>query len=112
MTTNMTYCEACKRGEKVAHIHAQEEPPENKAPAALARFGSKAEVFNGTAKSTTGGLTKSDLVLNKRGKVVSKKASERARARYPGIKDRLANKRKKPHAPDSAALESAMAPAE
>lgn len=36
-------------------------------------FGSRAEVFHGTAKKTTGGLTKSDLMKNKHGEIVSKK---------------------------------------
>ena len=36
-------------------------------------FGSRAEVFHGTAKKTTGGLLKKDLVKNKRGEIVSKK---------------------------------------
>merc|ERR1712227_126499 len=36
--------------------------------------GSKRKVWNGTAKWTKGGLTKADLMLNKTGKVVSKKA--------------------------------------
>ena len=35
--------------------------------------GSKRQVFNGSAKHTAGGLTKSDLVLNKRGHIVSRK---------------------------------------
>jgi hypothetical protein len=35
--------------------------------------GTKREVFNGTAAHTSGGLTKSDLIKNKRGKIVSKK---------------------------------------
>ena len=36
-------------------------------------FGSRAEVFHGTAKKTTGGLMKKDLVKNKHGEIVSKK---------------------------------------
>tara|TARA_B100000886_G_scaffold309635_1_gene243926 strand:+ start:1871 stop:2137 length:267 start_codon:yes stop_codon:yes gene_type:complete len=36
-------------------------------------FGSRAEVFHGNAKKTTGGLTKKDLVKNKHGEIVSKK---------------------------------------
>ncbi len=36
-------------------------------------FGSRAEVFHGTAKKTTGGLIKSDLMKNKHGEIVSKK---------------------------------------
>lgn len=35
--------------------------------------GSRAEVFHGTAKKTTGGLMKKDLVKNKHGEIVSKK---------------------------------------
>ena len=36
-------------------------------------FGSRAQVFHGTAKKTTGGLTKKDLMKNKHGRIVSKK---------------------------------------
>ena len=35
--------------------------------------GSKAQVFHGTAKHTSGGLTKSDLVQNKHGRIVSRR---------------------------------------
>ena len=35
--------------------------------------GSKAEVLHGTAKHTPGGLEPSDLVINKRGRIVSRK---------------------------------------
>ena len=35
--------------------------------------GTKLQVWHGTADRTAGGLTKSDLMKNKRGKVVSKK---------------------------------------
>ena len=35
--------------------------------------GSRAEVFHGTAKKTSGGLMKKDLVKNKHGEIVSKK---------------------------------------
>lgn len=36
-------------------------------------FGSRAQVFHGNAKKTTGGLTKKDLVKNKHGRIVSRK---------------------------------------
>ena len=36
-------------------------------------FGSRAEVWHGNAKKTTGGLTKKDLMKNKHGEIVSKK---------------------------------------
>lgn len=35
--------------------------------------GSKAEVFHGTAKHTSGGLTKKDLMRTKAGRIVSRK---------------------------------------
>ena len=35
-------------------------------------MGSRRQVFNGTAKKTSGGLTKSDLMMNKAGRIVSK----------------------------------------
>jgi hypothetical protein len=35
--------------------------------------GSKAQVFHGTAKHTSGGLVKKDLVQNKHGRIVSRK---------------------------------------
>jgi len=35
--------------------------------------GSKAQVFHGSAKHTSGGLKKQDLMRNKRGRIVSKK---------------------------------------
>jgi hypothetical protein len=34
--------------------------------------GSKAQVFHGTADKTAGGLTKSDLMMTKRGRIVSR----------------------------------------
>ncbi len=39
----------------------------------MMRVGSKAQVFHGTAHHTKGGLTRKDLVRNKRGKIVSRK---------------------------------------
>lgn len=38
--------------------------------------GSRAEVMHGTAKHTSGGLTKKDLKYNSSGKIVSRKKSE------------------------------------
>lgn len=59
-------------------------------PAAIAKKskkkGSKEEVFNGDAIETSGGLRKDDLVLNKRGKIVSKKKSEYGKEHaYPNL---------------------------
>jgi hypothetical protein len=44
-------------------------------------FGSRAEVFHGTAEKTTGGLTKSDLFQDKYGVIKSKSASKAALVR-------------------------------
>lgn len=44
--------------------------------------GYRRSVFNGTARRTTGGLTKSDLVKNKKGRIVSKKKKARV---SPGL---------------------------
>lgn len=41
--------------------------------------GSRASVYHGNAKKTSGGLTKGDLRLNSQGKLVSKKNSTRAK---------------------------------
>merc|ERR1712151_2044 len=41
--------------------------------------GRKWQVLKGTRKKTVGGLEKSDLMKNKRGKVVSRKASQRGK---------------------------------
>ncbi|MGV2435240.1 MAG UNVERIFIED_CONTAM: hypothetical protein LVT10_10460 [Anaerolineae bacterium] len=40
---------------------------------AMKASGTKAEVWHGTAKHTSGGLRKSDLMKTKRGRIVSKK---------------------------------------
>ena len=42
-------------------------------------FGSRAEVFQGNPKKTTGGLTKSALLQNKHGEIVSRKKSVTAK---------------------------------
>merc|ERR1719254_246595 len=44
----------------------------------------KSSVFKGNKEKTSGGLAKSDLAMNKRGKVVSKKASQGSKKRYQG----------------------------
>ena len=54
------------------------EQPEAKAPKHK-RIGTRDDVYNGLCEHTKGGLTKEDLVLNSKGKVVSKKMSELAK---------------------------------
>ena len=41
--------------------------------------GSRAQVMHGTAHHTSGGLTKSDLKMNKWGRIVSRKKSAKAK---------------------------------
>ena len=45
----------------------------------MSGVGTREEVWAGTKERTRGGLTKDDLIKNKRGKIVSKKRSEMAR---------------------------------
>jgi len=42
-------------------------------------FGSRAEVFHGNSKKTTGGLEKKDLLKNKHGEIVSRKKHNTAK---------------------------------
>jgi hypothetical protein len=39
----------------------------------MKKEGSRAEVIHGNAEKTSGGLTRSDLMMNKHGRIVSKK---------------------------------------
>jgi hypothetical protein len=45
----------------------------------MINIGSRAKVWHGTAKRTSGGLKKNDLMINKHGRIVSKKKSESAK---------------------------------
>merc|ERR1712003_146325 len=45
----------------------------------------KSVVFNGNKEKTTGGLKKSDLMKNKTGKIVSKKAHAKGRKTFKNI---------------------------
>lgn len=47
---------------------------------AMMTVGSRAQVMHGTAKRTSGGLTKKDLKYNKWGQIVSKKKSTLAKS--------------------------------
>merc|ERR1712039_1015011 len=46
----------------------------------------KAMVLRGSKAKTSGGLTKADVMKNKQGKIVSKKASSTSKKRYHGSK--------------------------
>jgi hypothetical protein len=45
----------------------------------MINIGSRAKVWHGTAKRTSGGLKKNDLMINKHGRIVSKKTSKSAK---------------------------------
>lgn len=51
--------------------------------------GTREEVWNNEARATAGKLTKDLLMVNTRGKIVSRRQSEAAAARYPGLKAKL-----------------------
>ena len=61
----------------------------------MAEVGSRAQVMHGTAKRTSGGLTKKDLKYNKRGEIVSKKKSANMK-KGSTWKKRFGNKLAKP----------------
>merc|ERR1719198_2813063 len=45
----------------------------------------KSVVFRGTKEKTVGGLSAKDLVVNKRGKIVSKKAAANGKKRFSNV---------------------------
>jgi hypothetical protein len=45
----------------------------------VSAVGSRAQVWHGTAKHTSGGLTREDLMKNKAGRIVSRKKSMQAK---------------------------------
>lgn len=56
----------------------------------IATYGSRAQVMHGTAKKTTGGLTKKDLMYNDAGRIVSKKKHALGKKMYKRNKDEMA----------------------
>ena len=52
----------------------------------VSSVGSRLQVWKGSKTKTSGGLTKSDLMENKRGKIVSKKASKAATKEWKDYK--------------------------
>jgi hypothetical protein len=46
----------------------------------LRAIGSRRKVWNGTAQKTPGGLTRADLMMNKYGRIVSRKKAAHARS--------------------------------
>lgn len=51
--------------------------------------GSRRQVWNGTAEHTSGGLYRSDLMMNKRGRIVSKLKHRMGKVLYRKYKDIL-----------------------
>merc|ERR1711915_1110480 len=74
---------AMKKAMKKSAMKAMKKKAMKKRVSKIARGrGAKAKVFYGKKESTTSGLKKTDLVLNKKGKVVSKKSSARAKKTF------------------------------
>lgn len=61
----------------------------------MKKRGTKQEVFNGLAEKTNGGLGKEDLLLNKRGAIVSKKRSEQGQKNFKNIESFIHNRKGK-----------------
>ena len=63
----------------------------------MPKYGTRAQVYDGEATMTRGGLKQSDLMLSKTMKIVSKKKSELAKANYAkfGFRKRLEEEPKK-----------------
>jgi hypothetical protein len=51
-------------------------------PTATSTAGKRRQVYEGRAQMTTGGLTRKDLVPNRDGKIVSRRASEACKKAY------------------------------
>ena len=58
------------------------------------KYGTRSEVWEGSAQQTRGKLTKADLIMSRSGKIVSKRKSELAKQSYAtyGFKKREAPK--------------------
>jgi hypothetical protein len=54
--------------------------------------GTRDQVWNGSARKTSGGLARGDLIMSRTGYVVSKKQSEAARARIPELQKAMCAK--------------------
>lgn len=62
--------------------------------------GSKSEVFNGHALKTASGLTKNELIKNKRGKIVSRKQHEAGKKNIERLKQHRFKTKKKNETPE------------
>ena len=63
-------------------MHAVRRSPRAHAKADKPAVGSRAQVWHGNAKHTSGGLTKSDLMKNKYGRIVSVKKHNKGKHAY------------------------------
>ena len=76
-----------------SEVGAQEQEQEQEQEQTFERkFGTRSEVWEGTAKQTRGKLQKGDLVMSRSGRIVSKRKSELAKKSYAayGFKPRKA----------------------
>ena len=61
----------------------------------IRRYGTRAEVMNGTARMTQGRLTKADFIYNDKGYIVSKKKSVKMKGDDNPLKNKSTYKLKK-----------------
>lgn len=66
----------------------------------IKKRGSKKEVYEGLALQTGGGLRKADLIINKRGQIVSKKRSEQGAKQFKNIEKYIKDRKKKEPEPE------------
>lgn len=79
------------KSEDVSEIKSEiksEDQPKSKGQ----RIGSKYQVYEGIAKQTAGGLTKDDLMKNKRGQIISKKRHEQGHKAFENLKKHVLSK--------------------
>merc|ERR1712061_445399 len=79
-----------KKAKKRVKRKSKRAPRKPKRVTKKSQTGTLRRVWNGSAKYTKGGLTKKDLCVNKRGKVLSKKKAASAMKLFKNIKPWLA----------------------
>lgn len=60
--------------------------PNKRNPGGKCKYGSKEQVFEGLADQTKGGLCKEDLMVNKKGNIISKKRHEHGKKAFDNIR--------------------------
>lgn len=80
---------ASRAPKKAKKATTKKKTMKKKTTSKIPAVGSKAQVWHGTAKHTSGGLYKKDLLKNKRGRIVSKRKVAAGRKLYSKHKNTL-----------------------